>query len=172
MADFRGHLWGGAAATLLAGALCVAGLWWTESLASYRTLDVWPKVLLLIAIGMLSACFPDVDTESKSQRLFYRLLILLDLWFILIGDYRTAALLGLGAMLPLLGKHRGWTHTWLAMLLVPALFLLVPMYLNQTVESFPIVCYVVSVSAYASHLILDGYIEETARRFRRLLGAK
>ena len=172
MADFRGHLWGGFAATLLASAVCVAGLWWTESLASYRTFDVWPKVLLLIAIGMLSACFPDVDTESKSQRLFYRLLILLDIWFILIGDYRTAALLGLGAMLPLLGKHRGWTHTWLAMLLVPALFLLVPMYLRQTVESFPIVCYVVSVSAYASHLILDGYINETARRFRRLLGAK
>lgn len=172
MADFRGHLWGGFTATLLAGVLCVAGLWWTGSLESYRTLDVWPKVLLLIAIGMLSACFPDVDTESKSQRLFYRLLILLDAWFILIGDYRTAALLGLGAMLPLLGKHRGWTHTWLAMLLVPALFLLVPMYLKGTVESFPIVCYAVSVSAYASHLILDGYIEDTARRFRRLLGAK
>ena len=170
MADFRGHLWGGFAATMLAGMACFAGLWWTGTLVTYWTLDVWPKVLLLLAIGMLSACFPDVDTESKSQRLFYRLLILLDIWFILIGDYRTAALLGLGAMLPLLGKHRGWTHTWLAMLLVPALFLLVPMYLKQTVESFPIVCYVVSVSAYASHLVLDGYIEQTGRRIRRLVG--
>ena len=159
-------------ATVLSAMLCVAGLWWTGTLEPYRTIDVWPKVLLLLSIGMLSACFPDTDIESKSQRLFYRLLILLDAWFILIGDYRTAALIGLGAMLPLLGKHRGWTHTWLAMLLVPALFLLVPMYLKQTVESFPIVCYVVSVSAYASHLVLDGYIEETARRFRRLLGVR
>ena len=172
MANFRGHLWGGFVATILSALLCVAGLWWTGSLEPYRTIDIWPKILLLLVIGMLSACFPDTDTESKSQRLFYRLLILLDLWFILIGDYRTAALLGLGAMLPLLGKHRGWTHTWLAMLLVPALFLLVPMYLKQTVESFPIVCYVVSVSAYASHLVLDGYIEDTVRRFRRLLGVK
>ncbi len=157
---------------MLSAMLCVAGLWWTGTLEPYRTIDVWPKVLLLLSIGMLSACFPDTDIESKSQRLFYRLLILLDAWFILIGDYRTAALIGLGAMLPLLGKHRGWTHTWLAMLLVPALFLLVPMYLKQTVESFPIVCYVVSVSAYASHLVLDGYIEQTARRFRRLLGVR
>ena len=157
---------------MLSAMLCVAGLWWTGTLEPYRTIDVWPKVLLLLSIGMLSACFPDTDIESKSQRLCYRLLILLDAWFILIGDYRTAALIGLGAMLPLLGKHRGWTHTWLAMLLVPALFLLVPMYLKQTVESFPIVCYVVSVSAYASHLVLDGYIEQTARRFRRLLGVR
>ncbi len=172
MADFRGHLWGGLFATMLSALLCVAGLWWTNHLEPYLTVDVWPRLLLLFCIGMLSACFPDVDIESKSQRLFYRLLILLDMWFILIGDYRTAALVGLGAMLPLLGKHRGWTHTWLAMLLVPALFLLAPMYLNKTFESFPIVCYVVSVSAYASHLVLDGYIEQTARRFRRLLGAK
>ena len=169
MADFRGHVWGGFFATLISMALCAAGLWWTELLDPYRTLDVWPRLLLLLSIGLLSACFPDVDTESKSQRLFYRLLILLDIWFILIGDYRTAALLGLGAMLPLLGKHRGWTHTWLAMLLVPALFLLVPMYLKGSVESFPIVCYVVSVSAYASHLVLDGYIEQTGRRIRRLV---
>ena len=171
MADFRGHVWGGLVATLLSLALCVAGLWWTELLCPYLTLEVWPRVLLLLSIGLLSACFPDVDTESKSQRLFYRLLILLDIWFILIGDYLTAALLGLGAMLPLLGKHRGWTHTWLAMLLVPALFLLVPMYLKGKVESFPIVCYVVSVSAYASHLVLDGYIAHTGRRIRRLIGA-
>ena len=171
MADFRGHVWGGIVATATAMTLCVAGLWWTELLDPFLTLDVWPKVLLLLSIGLLSACFPDVDTESKSQRLFYRLLILLDIWFILIGDYRTAALLGVGAMLPLLGKHRGWTHTWLAMLLVPALFLLVPMYLKQTFETFAAVCYIVSVSAYASHLVLDGYIEQTARRFRRLLGA-
>ncbi|HCQ03768.1 MAG TPA: hypothetical protein DIT99_25140, partial [Candidatus Latescibacteria bacterium] len=75
------------------------------ALGPYLTLEESPKLVILICVGLLSACFPDVDTESKSQQLFYRLLIIVDLWFLLEGNYKAAALLGFGAMVPLLGKH-------------------------------------------------------------------
>jgi len=168
MALFRGHLWGGLVATVIAIIMVIAGLWWVGDLAPYLTLEESPKLGILLCIGLLSACFPDVDTESRSQRLFYRLLILLDLWLLIERNYKTAALLGFAAMLPLLGKHRGWTHSWLAMFLVPALFFLVPMYLNQAFHEFLFICYIISVTAYASHLILDGYVGKLIKSIKRL----
>ena len=168
MALFRRHLWGGFVATIITIILVGAGLWWMGALGPYLTLEESPKLVILICVGLLSACFPDVDTEGKSQQLFYRLLIMVDLWFLLEGNYKAAALLGFGAMVPLLGKHRRWTHTWLAMLLVPALFFLVPMYLNQTMHDFLVICYIISVAAYASHLVLDGYIGKTFKSIKRL----
>jgi hypothetical protein len=170
MAFFTRHLWGGFLATLIAIALVGAGLWQTGQLGPYLTVAESPKLVLLIVIGLLSACFPDVDTGSRSQRLFYRLILLVDLWLLYQRNYKAAALLGLGAMLPLLDRHRGWTHTWLAALLVPAVFFLVPMLLNHETRTFLIICYIISVAAYMSHLVLDGYVGRTLRRLRHPLG--
>ncbi len=168
MALLRRHLWGGFVATIITIILVGAGLWWMGALGPYLTLEESPKLVILICVGLVSACFPDIDTESKSQQLFYRLLIMVDLWFLLERNYKAAALLGFGAMVPLLGKHRRWTHTWLAMLLLPAMFFLVPMYLNQTMHDFLVICYIISVAAYASHLVLDGYAGKTFKSIKRL----
>ncbi|MBI4553389.1 MAG: metal-dependent hydrolase [Candidatus Latescibacteria bacterium] len=168
MAFYRRHLWGGMLATGLA--MGAVGVWLAQTgqLDRFINADEWPKVPMLLGIGILSACFPDIDTNSKSQRLFYRLMLLLDVWLIVQRDYKSAALLGLGGMLPLLGKHRGWTHTWTAAVLVPAACFLLPMLITQRVQLFLGICFVISVSAYVSHLILDGYIGTTIQRMRRI----
>lgn len=169
MAFYRRHLWGGVLATGLAMGVVGAWLAQTGQLVGFLDADEWPKLPILLAVGILSACFPDIDTNSKSQRLFYRLMLLLDIWLIVQREYKPAALLGLGGMLPLLGKHRGWTHTWTAAVLVPAVCFLLPMLITQHVRLFLAICYVISLSAYVSHLILDGYIRATARRMRRFV---
>ncbi|MBM3264165.1 MAG: biotin transporter BioY [candidate division Zixibacteria bacterium] len=158
MAFFRRHLWGGFIATALAIAGIGVVLWQNDSLHAYLTLREAPNLGILIAVGLLSACFPDIDIGSTSQRLFYRLMLLLDLYLLCERNYRAAALLGLAAILPVIDKHRGWTHTWLAALLVPAVFFLTPMLLSEEVQPFLLMCYAVSVTAYTSHLVLDGYI--------------
>lgn len=172
MAFFRRHLWGGFLATLVAIAGVGIVLWQTGRLEPFLTIEEAPKLGILIAVGLLSACFPDVDIGSISQRIFYRILLVVDLWLLYQRNYNAAALLGLGAILPLLGKHRGWTHTWLAAVLVPAVFFLAPMLINEQENLFLMICYGVSVVAYTSHLVLDGYIGKTVKRATRLVRRK
>ena len=51
MAFFRGHLWGGLIATLIAIVLVIVGLWWKGTLGPYLTLEESPKLALLLCIG-------------------------------------------------------------------------------------------------------------------------
>ena len=65
MALFLRHLWGGFVATIIAIILVGAGRWWMGALGPYLTLEESPKLVILICVGLLSACCPDVETESK-----------------------------------------------------------------------------------------------------------
>jgi membrane-bound metal-dependent hydrolase YbcI (DUF457 family) len=146
MANYTGHLLGG----FIVGGLSLFGL---SHFKVYK-LNIHNSVLLMAAV-MLGALFPDVDTHSKSRRVIYTLFITIDLSLMIAKLYKWAAILGFCAMLPALGQHRGWTHTWWAMLLVPSVILFVAMLLyNQTVmEILPY--YLAMVAGYFSHLLLD-----------------
>jgi len=111
----------------------------------------------LIGFCLLGALFPDVDTDSKGQSLFYSLMIFVDATLIYLKMYLWAAWLGLFAMLPAIGHHRGWTHTWWAMLVVPLPIILLSVVLMgiQNLEPF-IRLYLAFVLGYFSHLMLDG----------------
>lgn len=101
--------------------------------------------------------FPDVDTDSKGQNLFYVVFAAVDLGLIFQKQYIWAAWLGFFAMLPAIGSHRGWTHTWWAMLLVPVPILAVPA-VTMSVEFAKdfVPFYVAFATGYFSHLLLDG----------------
>lgn len=111
----------------------------------------------LAGFCLLGALFPDVDTDSKGQRLYYAVFVLVDLGLIMRKEYMWAAWLGLFAMLPALGSHRGWTHTWWAMLLVPLPVIAMPVVLMdiETAQLF-IPFYIAFAAGYFSHLLLDG----------------
>jgi len=112
-------------------------------------------LLALLCISLLASLFPDVDTDSKGQNLFYSLLAALDLGLMIKGLYKWAAILGFCAMLPALGHHRGWTHTWWAMLLVPSVILVLPMiFYSISIEKL-LPFYLAAVIGYFSHLLLD-----------------
>ncbi len=140
------------------------------------------KIAACFAIGVLSGLWPDVDTKSKSQQIFYRLFLIFNVVLIYKGYYSMSAFFGLFAMLPLIGNHRGWTHSKLTMLLLPTVFLILPMVYfhrdqfdrNELLaaqnlvllkESLPF--YTASLVGYATHLHLDGILLQSRKAQRR-----
>lgn len=134
-------------------------------------------------VALLFGLWPDVDITSKSQKIFYSVLFVLNAVLIFIFKfYFAAALLGLFAMLPILSKHRGWTHSRITMILLPSLFLVIPIYVEYPSwgigrvelpdlidslikwERLPhvlqdgLVFYLAGLVGYASHLYLDGIL--------------
>ncbi len=140
-------------------------------------------ILGCFAIALLFGLWPDVDIKSKSQQIFYTVLFVLNVSLILfLQRYLEAALLGLFAMLPILSKHRGWTHSKITMLLLPCVFLVIPIYVEYPNwrdgseelavlfdslvkwEGLPdtlrsgLTFYLAGLIGYASHLHLDGIL--------------
>ena len=146
MPGYKAHLAGG---VLFGGGCLAAAVWF----GVYRPDPETASALLLIAL--LGAMFPDTDTDSKGQNLFYGALVVMDLALMIQGRYRWAAILGFCAMLPAIGHHRGWTHTWWAMLLVPLPILLLPVIFYRISPADLLPFYLAGVAGYFSHLALD-----------------
>ena len=156
------------------------------------TISVDPiKVVGCFAIAVLFGLWPDVDIKSKSQKIFYTVLFVLNVVLIVfLRKYLESALLGLFAMLPIMSKHRGWTHAKVTMLLLPGVFLLIPIYaahpewhsgdtllgaFNALLESekLPSIVltglpfYVASFIGYVTHLYLDGILFRSRKAQRQ-----
>lgn len=149
------------------------------------------KIMGCFAVAVLFGLWPDVDIKSKSQKIFYTVLFTLNVVLIVfLKRYLESALLGLIAMLPIMSKHRGWTHAKITMILLPGVFLLIPIYaaysewatdgtlvdvfnalrewqgLTDAVRSgFPF--YVASFIGYATHLHLDGILFRSRKAQRQ-----
>ena len=146
MPGYKGHITG----AILFSSLSLAGIIW---LGVYKP-DIH-TVWGLLGISLAGALFPDVDTDSKGQNFFYGILVILDLGLLIKGEYKSAAVLGFCALLPAIGHHRGWTHTWWAMLLIPAPILILPMIFYQCPWQQLLPFYLAAVLGYLSHLVLD-----------------
>ena len=114
--------------------------------------------VLYIAIGLMFAVWPDVDIKSYGQKFFYIVFFLVDLFLVYTEEYKIAAYFGLIIILPILAKHRGWTHSIPAMFLIPSPFLLYPIYVSQSFDFSGGPFYTCAVTGYFSHLVLDGKI--------------
>ena len=140
------------------------------------------KIAACFVIAVLSGLWPDVDTKSKSQQIFYRIFIIFNVVLIYMGHYSISAFFGLFAMLPLIGNHRGWTHSKLTMLLLPTVFLILPMVYfhrdqldqNELLAAENLVLlknglpfYTASLIGYATHLHLDGILLQSRKAQRR-----
>lgn len=162
MAGFRGHIVGAIAcnAVLLAGLQLAPGdlLEKTDGILSN-----WQFVAGLFVIAVLFGLWPDVDTNSKGQNIFFGIAFIADILLIVTGRFEAAAYLGLLAMTPIVGRHRGWTHSKLAMFLVPLPIVLVP-YLHQpSILPTALIIYGAAVAGYFSHLLFDGLIVKSFR---------
>lgn len=112
-------------------------------------------MLSLVATAMLASLFPDTDTCSMGRRVFYLIMLGLDVVLIINGHYEWAAILGLLAILPAIGPHRGWTHAWWAGLLAPLPIIILPLIFFSTGLPVTLPFYLAGVVGYASHLALD-----------------
>lgn len=163
MASWKGHIAGGlmsiSAYTVVVSFTPIKQL---SEMAGF--LHNWHILLAVFVIGLLFAIFPDVDTNSKAQDLFFGIVFILDILLIISGCLQLAAYLGLIAMLPIISHHRGWTHKIWAMFVVPAPILFVPYLYNNSLLLLSIIYYGAAVVGYFSHLFFDGLIW---RRFIR-----
>ncbi len=157
MANYKGHVLG---ATVACG-LYVAALSAVPGEALKQTsgiLSDWQMLAGLLVIAVLFGLWPDVDTNSMGQNIFFGLAFVADIILIATGRFEAAAYLGLLAMTPIIGKHRGWTHTFLAMVLVPLPIVLVPYLHDRYIWDTGLLIYGAAVSGYFSHLYLDGIV--------------
>jgi membrane-bound metal-dependent hydrolase YbcI (DUF457 family) len=85
--------------------------------------------------AIIGALFPDIDTKSKGQKLFYRIIFCCVVVLLLQMRFRAVAFVSLVALAPLLIKHRGITHSlWFILGLCGAVIanahFFVPQYVN------------------------------------------
>ena len=149
------------------------------------------KIVGCFVVAVLFGLWPDVDIKSKSQKIFYTVLFVLNVVLIVfLQKYLESALLGLFAMLPIMSKHRGWTHAKITMLLLPVVFLLIPIYTGypewqssgNLVDHFGALrdwdylphailsgmpFYVAGFIGYATHLHLDGILFRSRKAQRQ-----
>jgi membrane-bound metal-dependent hydrolase YbcI (DUF457 family) len=157
MSGYKGHIAGAIATNTvyLAGVRLLPGSIlerWDISLQD------WQLIVGLFVIAVLFGLFPDVDTNSMGQNIFFGVAFIAMITLIVVGKFEPAAYLGLLAMTPIIGKHRGWTHSKLAMFLVPAPILIIPYLHNHHVWTLGVVIYGAAFAGYFSHLLLDGLI--------------
>jgi hypothetical protein len=115
-------------------------------------------LVALYVIGLLFALWPDVDTNSKGQNIFFGIAFVADILLILSGRLQPAAYLGLLAMTPIIGHHRGWTHKKWAMFAIPLPAIIVPYLYDQRLLKMGLLIYGAAFVGYFSHLLLDGKI--------------
>ncbi|MGE4298652.1 MAG: metal-dependent hydrolase [Desulfovibrionaceae bacterium] len=146
MPGYKAHI-------ITAGAVAGGSLY---GLAYFDYFHADPMVMaVLVAICLMAALFPDVDTCSVGRKLFYGLLAGTDVVLMVNGEYEWAAILGFFAMLPAIDNHRGWTHTWWGALLVPLPIIALPMFFYKFDWQPLLPFYVAAVVGYFSHLALD-----------------
>ncbi len=146
MPGYKGHIVGGL--IIGTGAVYISTIlgWLHPSIT---------RLTIIFGLILAGALFPDVDTDSKGQNLFYSILVIVDIYLIMKKEYKDAAILGFLALLPALGHHRGWTHTWWAMFLVPIPIVVIIIVVFHYSWHTAIVFYTAAVIGYLSHLILD-----------------
>lgn len=157
MANYKGHIIGAAAtcAVMVVGASFLPG----ELLEKTGgILSDWQMIAGLFVVAMLFGLWPDIDTNSKGQDIFFGMGFIVDILLITQGYIEAAAYFGLLAMTPILGKHRGWTHSKPAMVLVPLPIALVPYLHSSAILPTALMFYFAAVGGYFSHLLLDGRI--------------
>ena len=162
MSSYRGHLVGGFAGAAIYTIVMIFVP--VERFAEYANLlHDWQPIAAVFVVAMLFGLFPDVDTNSRAQDIFYGVLFPLDALLIWNGNIHAAAFLGLIAMLPIITHHRGWTHRRWAAFVVPLPIVLVPYIYDQKMLAIGLVFYGAAACGYLSHLLLDGML---IKRFR------
>jgi membrane-bound metal-dependent hydrolase YbcI (DUF457 family) len=137
----------------LIGFMVFAGLYITLKELGYLPPDP-VQILLIFSLTILAALFPDIDTNSKGQDIFYGALVIIDGYLIYQQLYHEAAILGFLALMPVVTQHRGWTHSYLAAIILP-LPLLYPAIFHIPVLFSGPVMYTAAVSGYVSHILID-----------------
>jgi hypothetical protein len=158
VAGYRGHLAGATAfyGVYLAGLALVYSV--DQAYLQFSDIELVAYPLALFGLCLMFGLWPDVDTNSKGQNLFYSIFFLVDVVLIAAQRFEQAAYLGLFCILPAIGKHRGWTHSAWAMLIIPSPLLALPLLIAPDKPFAGLPFYGAAVVGYFSHLVMDGLV--------------
>lgn len=145
MSGYKGHLTGGIISFII-----------LYLIVSYLFFQPSPELLIWgIGITLLGSIWPDVDTNSKGQDVFYGVFLITDIYLLVTKQFQYAAYLGFFALLPIVGQHRGWTHTWWSAVLIPSPILLYPYFTQGNIPNSAVYFYLCAEAGYFSHLVMD-----------------
>mgnify|MGYP006267127429 CR=1 FL=1 len=166
MAGYRGHITGAFLFFLVYLGVLVYMYSLNAAYQQFSTLELLGYPVAMGALAIMFGLWPDVDTNSKGQDVFYAIFLVADLFLIATRNFEEAAYLGLFALLPVVSRHRGWTHSWWAMLLIPSPLLVLPYVLFPARPWSGLPFYGAALVGYFSHLLLDGIVWRALRRTR------
>jgi hypothetical protein len=146
MPGYRGHLAGGALFYVLALLVLIKSL---------RCAFSDQDVLIGLVMCLLGSLFPDIDIKSKGQKLFYTCFLGVLLLALYYNNMDLFIMGSLACFVPLLSRHRGVSHRYWFIVIVP---LLIPFALQQM--GSPLQCqsfmfYGFFVLGALSHLVFD-----------------
>ena len=144
MSLYKGHLAGGVFAFII----------YLVILAVFFSYKPTYETLIWFGLCILGSIWPDIDTSSTAQKLFYGFFLILDGIFLLAGQFTKAAILGFFALLPIIGKHSGWTHSISAAFIIPSPLIVLPV-IKPELNAGGLEYYIPVVIGYLSHLVLD-----------------
>ncbi len=119
-------------------------------------MSIWEKAGC-VALAVFFGLWPDVDIKSKGQTVFLIGFVILDTVLILRHEYEKAAYLGLIIVLPIVGRHRGWTHSVGGMLLVTGGLYIAAIQYSGLSPMALLPYFIAALLGYVSHLILDRF---------------
>lgn len=114
-------------------------------------------------VTILGALFPDVDTKSKGQMIFYQGLLLYLLFLLWTENFKTFMIITCLFMLPLLVPHRGLFHRiWFLTFLTIGASGIVLLFFSK--QSYDLIVHILFFYIGAlSHVFLDKF--QTAIKF-------
>ena len=143
MPNYKGHLFGATSIFAILFFIC--------ALYKFSILEVsgWFAAILL------GSLFPDIDTKSKGQKIFYGLVFGSVLFLIFFDQWLSASFIGLFSFIPILAKHRGIFHKlWFnGLLVLSGIFILIQVFPNY--DSLIIINGAFFFLGIFSHLWLD-----------------
>lgn len=163
MSSYRGHLVGGAVTFLLVQ----QGTQFFVKAPPSTMGGTSPKGLIFgLTFCLLGSLFPDIDTKSVGQRIFYMMLTCIIVATIAMERWNLLSVLSLLGLFPLLVHHRGIIHTVWFVTLAPLPIPLIIMYNAPKLflQGDLIYAYLYFVSGALSHLLLDYGIWKSLKR--------
>ncbi len=144
MPGYKGHLVGGAIA--FSCMILVFGL--------------WQKPTFFVAVQyffctLFGALFPDIDTKSRGQGIFYRALLVFLGILLFKGQQQLCIVFSLLALSPLLVRHRGLFHKPWFLILIPALIAWLCLQAGLIAVPLAVGCAFFFIIGALSHIILD-----------------
>jgi len=151
MPNYKGHLAGGAAAYLI-------GLYVLSFLQ-----PTLPTALEWLLCTLAGSLFPDVDTKSKGQKLFYRILTVVAIVLIFQQKFKPLLIIGSCAIIPIIVDHRGLFHMLWFVIGAPLIFVAV---LSLSFPAYKDILFTDAfffIAGAVSHLLLDFGVRRTLR---------